>query len=469
MPLFAKKRIAQNALMAACERGDLAAAKKAMGEGADPLDQSSSRGETALMAAAMNNHAEIVKWLAGFGGVDLRDGLGMSALMRASMQGSERSLGELLPLANASIRDFKGQDALMLAAAFGHAGAAAALLEVCEAKAFDCAGRTALFHAAERRHEQCVRILLPESDANAVSEAGTALMAACGPGNKAFPLLLRACDAKVADMGGSTALMAAARFSNLGMFKALLAKSDIEARDGEGRTALLCAAEECAAGSDSREALGAKKISALVGAGADVGAKDEKGEGAALILGRGNATRGLEALFGAKSREAKDEDPETIGWAKDAMLGAVECKRVEASRWLFERFKGLAFAGQPVDFMARALEHRYSEGFVYEIAGHVDLSGVDARGRDVLMRMVEGGFYQAALKHLDAFDLERKDESGRTAFKLCSKMGTNHSNILAAEMGKRLAAIKERKALNRASGGMRKPTVSAASPKARSL
>ena len=109
-------------LLRASAKGDLAAIKKLVADGAD-VNAADTKGRTPLLEAAWAGHAEVVKYLAEKGAkVDAADAAGYTALMRACEEGHAPIATYLISKgANVNSRGkVRGTTSLMLAAEQGH-------------------------------------------------------------------------------------------------------------------------------------------------------------------------------------------------------------------------------------------------------------------------------------------------------------------------------------------------------------
>ena len=175
---------AEAGLVEAAGAGDLAAVRRLLSDGAD-LDIRDGRGRTAVTAAAMNEHVEVVAALVDAGAdVDLQDDDRNNPLLLAGENGNVALLREVL----------RGDPDLEATNRFGG---------------------TALIPASDRGHVGMVRALLEtEMPRDHVNELGwTALLEAVilGDGGPAHQKIVRAlvdagADVTIADRDGVTAL-----------------------------------------------------------------------------------------------------------------------------------------------------------------------------------------------------------------------------------------------------------------------
>jgi ankyrin repeat protein len=132
------------------------------------VDATDSLGRTALMNAALEGHAAIVRVLLGAGAnADHADRRGVTALMEAARAGAHAVLDELIAAqANARVRDEHGRDALLLACQSPRANAQcvrALLALALDPKAKSQDGRSALDHAATAGRWDLVALLDPST------------------------------------------------------------------------------------------------------------------------------------------------------------------------------------------------------------------------------------------------------------------------------------------------------------------
>ena len=144
----------------------------------------------------------------------------------------------------------------------------------------DSYGYTALFFACNKGHADTVRTLLASGAAvNAMNSRGfTPLMCACcGEGNEYLEivqaLLMTGADVNMSNCRKHTALMIASSLGHVNVVRALIsAGADMGARSGTGVTALICAANDCAAVNGLTEV-----VRTLIFAGAAIDAVSDSG------------------------------------------------------------------------------------------------------------------------------------------------------------------------------------------------
>lgn len=236
-------------LLRAAAAGVVDAAREALDKGAKP--DAASPGLTALAAAALYGHREVVDLLLGRGaninGADTQYG---RTPLHLALVGGEPEIAEALIQAGAAAdpRTLAGYTPLMYAAIGGHSGLISTLQERgadINAKTSD--GETALIFAAQCGSIEMVGLLLDKkADLDAQTRQGwTALMHALDNehADVARSLLERGADVRLKSKKGWTALASAASLDDLGTVRALIDKgADVNGRTEEGTTALMIAA-----------------------------------------------------------------------------------------------------------------------------------------------------------------------------------------------------------------------------------
>jgi len=275
--ISAKDDTGETALMKACKFGCLDVIqylieyqmnqkKKGgpLGGGGDPkaqseiekkrlLDAKDDEGVTALMKAAEQHDAEVVKLLLDErASVDQKDSEGWNVLMWAALAGE-------IDIVETLIRDYdqqadyttdKGENALMKAAAVGHWEVCAHLLEKgAKINSQDNEAQTALMWAAAEGRLACVKNLIEHSEGakpDLSTKLGkTALLLAAQFGKEEVCKLLIQHGAKVdmQDLDGQTALFGAVQAGNRTLVTTLINKKcPLEAHTKRGETALMWAA-----------------------------------------------------------------------------------------------------------------------------------------------------------------------------------------------------------------------------------
>lgn len=267
------------ALARAARDGDLAAARNALAEGADP-NARDDLGSPALGLAASGGYIDIVQLLLDSGAdVSLKDSADMPALTLAARDGQievvelliargaagdERVLNDAIFVAQMSQSSHPAvagllQNARLQIVAPGTAaadadgrliqasergdvdGARAALRAGADVKARDSRGMDALSWAALRGHDAIAKLLLDHgADINALNGAGwPPLGQACGQGKLAVvnTLIARGANVDLVFAGGRTALMCASYQGHVEVVKALLAAGVNKSLSHEGMTA----------------------------------------------------------------------------------------------------------------------------------------------------------------------------------------------------------------------------------------
>ncbi|GIV30361.1 MAG: hypothetical protein KatS3mg028_1427 [Bacteroidia bacterium] len=262
---------------------------------------------TALMHALANGHKEVAELLIQHGAdVNAKNNYGETALMWAARHG-HKEVAELLIQHGADVnaKDEDGWTALMYALANGHKEVAELLIQHgADVNAKNNYGETALMWAARHGHKEVAELLIQHgADVNAKNNyGGTALMYAAIKGHKEVAELL-------IQHGAHLDLISATCIGDKDAAESLIRNgADVNAKDEDGRTALMKAAE-----------LGHKEVAELlIQHGADVNAKDEDGE-TALMKAAFNGHKEVAELLIQHGADvnAKDEDGETaLNWAK---------------------------------------------------------------------------------------------------------------------------------------------------------
>lgn len=211
------------AFLWAAKTGDLEALSRGIGLGL--INAANAAGNTALMIASAAGNVEAVKALLDAEGIDVdaRNAMGRTALFLIAMHGAvygesaeERECARLIiPRANVS--------------------------------AEDCSGRTPLLWATGCKSEELAKLILakdPLAIQNRCGKTGrTPLGEACArPASESLVnILAKTSQMNVCDNEGMSPLGIAARFSSATIMKIVLASSDVEARDKQGRTPLMLA------------------------------------------------------------------------------------------------------------------------------------------------------------------------------------------------------------------------------------
>lgn len=241
----------ETALMQASRDGHAECVSRLLQAEAD-VNQMSTNGETALMQASRNGHTECVLRLSEASGehVDIPRNDGRTALMLASQFGKVECVRQLVDAgAGLDNLDIWGCTALMFASYFGKNACVSELLDRgADVNASDFDGETALMKASQHGRLQCCRTLIERGAAKDAQCAYgfTALMLASVNGHNECVLALihsPGADVEIATPMGWTALMLAAFHNRPECVIALIkGKASVNTENNAGRTALLLAA-----------------------------------------------------------------------------------------------------------------------------------------------------------------------------------------------------------------------------------
>ncbi len=294
-------------LAMAAQVGDLNEVIRLLNQGTD-VNAKANFGNTALMAAALEDHVDVVKALLDKGAdVNAKNKNGSTALMAASVhyrvdmvkallnKGADvnaknedggTALGEALEYGNAEVvKLLKAHGAsasadqnreLAMAAQVGDLNEVIRLLnQGADVNAKANFGRTALMAASVHCHVDVVKALLDKgADVNAKDEdGGTALGEALEYGNAQVVKLLKAHGASVSGDQNRELAMAAQVGDLNEVIRLLNQGTDVNARANFGLTALMAAALEGHV----------DVVKALLDKGADVNAKDKYGRKALMM------------------------------------------------------------------------------------------------------------------------------------------------------------------------------------------
>ncbi len=217
------------------ERGERAAALRAVEEGAD-VDARGPDGATALLWAAHRGDLELVEaLLERRANPDAANDYGVTPLAAAAVEGDAEIIGALLEAgADVEAANAEGQTALMVVARTGRVAAAKRLLEhgarVNAREGFG--GQTALMWAAAQKHPEIIRLLLEngaEVDARGTAHDWERRVTA-------EPRI------KIMQTGGFTPLLYAAREGCVACVEPLVAGgADVNLSDPYGMTPLVLA------------------------------------------------------------------------------------------------------------------------------------------------------------------------------------------------------------------------------------
>lgn len=275
------------ALMHAVRRSNREAAKRLVA--ASDLGAANNAGDTALTIAARRRHLEMLTLALPGSVVDHKNSVGDTALIIAAREARPDAVAVLCKLADCDAQNAKGRTALMEALRaltekksgwssgndMGPLRCVLRLLPLTDLDLQDAEGETALMRCAEAGLPELLGLMLPRANVDLRdAEGATALARLCGGREDAecFDLLLERADARIADHEGRTPLMRA--IWNVDRLRALAGRSDVDARDGAGQTALMLAAA-------SYSGMAAARI--LLDAGADATLVDAQGRTAEAI------------------------------------------------------------------------------------------------------------------------------------------------------------------------------------------
>ena len=213
------------------------------------LNHKAYDGHTAVLFAALENHADVVEVLIDAGAdIEVKDYQGRSPLLVASKQGSLRVVEVLLKAgADVCVTDILGETCLIHAAVYGHTDTVRTLLCMPEVDVnhSNISGLDSLHHAVLQKYPDVMQMLI---DAGADVDATTAVLgvtplrSACeGRGLEIVQMLVEAgADVHVVDNFSNTILMHAALYSDVETVRYLvgLNKVDVNHRNSFGNTAL---------------------------------------------------------------------------------------------------------------------------------------------------------------------------------------------------------------------------------------
>lgn len=266
--------------------------------GADVNAYSSIYGSTAfLIAAECNENIEMLSELARMGAdIHARDHSGMTALMGAiKFNNSIKVIHHLADIGiDLNAADNTGKTTLMYAAACGDNRIVNFLLKRgANAKAVDAEGKNALLYMSEYWRPYGPSVWTLESllkaglNINATDNAGRSLLyylTTEGNFEAVATLLRKGADASIRFENGKTLLMCILEekfeFSQVCLSRALIAGVDVNARDNDGKTALMYAAAVCNGNTDRefRRKSFTRAVNKLLKAGADRAIKDNAGK-----------------------------------------------------------------------------------------------------------------------------------------------------------------------------------------------
>lgn len=278
------------ALFEQLHEGKFGLVRKAVEADRSLLSARNAQGTTLLMEAVLNGRAEDIRWLLAQGAdPNAADAAGVTALMWAT-EDAEKVRALLAAGANVGSRSGDGQTALTIALEQASAPEVVKLLLAHGAKTTPEQGSDPLVLAARNGDPQSMKLLMPQPGAKCPPAAFTgAAYAEC----VACVRLILECGASKTVV--STALRIAATTGSLQLLNALLAAGgDVNDKGAHATTALMQAAY-----SDYAEV---ERVKFLLDHGADINARNEKGDTALRIAKRKGATKVVELLvsFGAQ-------------------------------------------------------------------------------------------------------------------------------------------------------------------------
>lgn len=256
-------------------------------------------------------NSEVLEKIKGGLEVNHRDGSGMSILSMAARAGNVELMSALLASgADKEMPNNAGMTPLMFAGQSKNAAAVRILLDAgASITARGSVGGTALSWASGLGNAQSVQELIDAgSDVEIVDPitGWTPLIWAAGFGDPAsIPILVKAlANLEAADIiQGATPLINAARTGKVESIKELIkAGAKLENTDRNGKTALLAAAENSGGTAD--------KIQALIAAGADVHAKDNRKLNALQLARKRTDMRAADVLLVLEPMLAAETPPE---------------------------------------------------------------------------------------------------------------------------------------------------------------
>lgn len=276
------------ALSWALERHSAPVIEALLKAGADP-NKADKGGETPLMATCRSDRADaanLVRLLARYGGDPHLKGASDTSAFRLAMQSGDQTLLTFLMTGSGSGADEAG--ALIAAAQDGNAQRVSQLLDGgLDIDATDTVGRSALWHAAKSGHYRLVETLVrrgasvDRADHHSVTPLGAAVSA--GHADLARLLQLAGADVSRPQAQGRTPLIVAAADWDAAMTAQLLALgAQADERDRGDSTALMAAAQAAQSKPATAEADATLRV--LIEAGADVNAVNDDNQSALMLL-----------------------------------------------------------------------------------------------------------------------------------------------------------------------------------------
>ncbi|XP_078583465.1 uncharacterized protein LOC144866125 isoform X2 [Branchiostoma floridae x Branchiostoma japonicum] len=306
------KRLREQALRHAAEKGDAVRVKQMLVEGVNPDAVDDYWKRTPLHLAAENGHHETVSALLTAGAdVNVQDALQRTPLHLAAMRGHPETVSALLAAGtDGNVQDYHQITPLHLAAWSGHHETVSALLAAgADVNVQDRVQRTPLHLAAERGHLKTVSALLAagaDVHVNAKGYEGRSLLdlaAEKGHHETVSALLEAGADVNVQSEYWQTLplYLAAIRGHHETVSALLTAGADVNVQDGQQRTPLHLAAEN-----GQHET-----VSVLLAAGAHVNAMDNELQRTPLHLAAENGH--LEAVTALLAAGADVDAQDTWG------------------------------------------------------------------------------------------------------------------------------------------------------------
>jgi ankyrin repeat protein len=369
-------------LVAAAGKGDTATVQSLLQQGAN-IEARDNYGETALMEAAGRGHTDTAILLLDKGAnIEAKDNYSATALVHAAESGHTDTVILLLDKgANIEAADKDGYTALMRAAGDGYADMAKVLLE-----------RGAKVVVAQQ--------------SNSPGTPDAELLEAAGKGDTATvqSLLQQGTSIEAKDKNGRTALMWAAEMDEGDTAGLLLGKgANIEAKDNSGDTALI---EAATSGQTDT-------VKLLLEKGANIEAKDNGGDTALIEAATRGQTDTVKLLLDKGANiEAKDNSGET------ALIGAADNGKTDAVRFLLGKGANIEAKTTPYGFTA--LIGAAGDGEIDILQLLLDKgANIEAKTNDGYTALMwaanEGQADEVNLLVDKGANIEAKDNGGRTA------------------------------------------------------